>query len=122
MPSSMAPASQFSGYSVGETSANKSNMETNKTNPPAVSSNVASLLQNLNVNDLFEKLVSSGIVKPATGPSASLQVMLPSIETTTNKETTSSSSVTKPIDKSLSKNVVNLIKPVNLMKSETLRM
>lgn len=61
MPTSLAPASQFSGYSLGSSTDKIPGLDTPADeNPPTVPG--IPLFGNINVNDLFAKLVASGIV------------------------------------------------------------
>lgn len=118
MPSSMAPASQYAGYSIAESNKPVQNdkvvtipglEQQDMSVPPP---NITSLLSNINVNDLFAKLVASGIVST-----------LPSVTTQQPAETNEPTAVPniKPIEKNLVKNSPTNIKPVDIMKSETLK-
>lgn len=117
MPSLMAPASQYAGYSVLESNS-KSEPEKgmsllglgqDMSVPPP---NINSILQNVNVDDLFAKLIASGIVST-----------LPTVTNPQPQETVESAPApsTKLTEKPIIKNSAHIIKPVDIMKSETLK-
>lgn len=110
MPTSMAPPSQFSRYSLGSTGEDNKipGLDTPADeNPPTIST--LPFLGNINVNDLFAKLVASGIV---TTPSTEVKKPEPE-QPAVDQPPHEAHHVTKE-DK-------NTIKPVDLLKPETLR-
>lgn len=117
LSSSMAPASQFSGYTaVAEAPKSENNFGASTSIPglEKVETIVPPLLQNVDVNDLFAKLVASGIV--STLPAVPTAPKIEAEESITNQNTT------KLSEKTLSKNIASTIKVVDIMKAETLKL